>query len=268
MIAVEIALARAMVTIARWSGARGFHSRILCYHDVVLQSSGKYANTVADFKGHLEWLAENGYRSVTVREIVTNWPAFTDERVVALTFDDGLLSHIDTVAPLLTSRGYTGTFFIPAGLIEDNRVLASDRGLKGYGETLLMNWNDVRELGAEGFEIGSHSLNHVSVAQQPVDVMQREIAGSKEVLEQKLSHSVSTFGYPYGRRKAFSDTTKRIAVEYGYTAACTTMGWALERKADPLELPRTGLSAADTMATFVEKMMGHWDSYSRLSALR
>ena len=72
----------------------------------------------------------------------------TDNRkIVVLTFDDAVKSHIDFVAPLLKEFGFGATFFISARWMQDT--------------VNFMSWPDVGQLHRMGFEIGNHSWSHV-----------------------------------------------------------------------------------------------------------
>jgi hypothetical protein len=66
-------------------------------------------------------------------------------KTVVLTFDDGPLSHYTNVAPLLKSLGLAGTFFWTEAWL---------------GSTNYMNWAQVSNICAMGFEVGNHSKSH------------------------------------------------------------------------------------------------------------
>ena len=74
--------------------------------------------------------------------------------LVVLTFDDGVRSHYDFVAPILSQVGFGATFFITEGLrfLED--------------KTRYLTWEQVADLDARGFEIGNHTRHHESVTTQ------------------------------------------------------------------------------------------------------
>ena len=76
------------------------------------------------------------------------------DRLVVLTFDDGVKSQLSVVAPLLKRYGFGATFYITEGL----------NFLKD--KTRYLTWEEVRALHLAGFEIGNHTHHHKSVATQ------------------------------------------------------------------------------------------------------
>ena len=76
------------------------------------------------------------------------------ERLVVLTFDDGVKSQYTVVASLLQQYGFSATFYITEGLrfLED--------------KSRYLTWAEVRALHDLGFEIGNHTRQHKNVATQ------------------------------------------------------------------------------------------------------
>jgi peptidoglycan/xylan/chitin deacetylase (PgdA/CDA1 family) len=68
------------------------------------------------------------------------------DRLVVLTFDDAVASHRAYVAPLLSSLGFSATFFVTHGFMHDREH--------------FMNWDEIAEIHEMGFEIGNHSWSH------------------------------------------------------------------------------------------------------------
>ena len=102
---------------------------------------------------------------------------------VRLTFDDGNSSDYAIAAPELRRRGLSGSFFVLAGKL----------GREGYLSSV-----QVRELSAEGFEIGSHGLNHVVWTNASNAELAREINDSKAILEDITGRSVQSAAVPFG----------------------------------------------------------------------
>jgi peptidoglycan/xylan/chitin deacetylase (PgdA/CDA1 family) len=72
------------------------------------------------------------------------------EKLVVLTFDDSVASHHSVVRPILKRYGFGATFFITEGF-----TFRTDK--QDY-----MTWEQIRELHADGFEIGNHTRDHLS----------------------------------------------------------------------------------------------------------
>ncbi len=72
-------------------------------------------------------------------------------RTVVLTFDDSSKSHFTIVRPLLLQYGFSATFFITEGFdFPTNK--------KDY-----MTWAEIAQLHRDGFEIGNHTRDHLSI---------------------------------------------------------------------------------------------------------
>ena len=73
------------------------------------------------------------------------------DKVVVLTFDDSVRSQFDIVRPILKQYGFGATFFITTGF-----EFESDK--QNY-----MTWEQIRQLHEDGFEIGNHTRDHVTL---------------------------------------------------------------------------------------------------------
>lgn len=69
------------------------------------------------------------------------------QKIVVLTFDDAVKSHITFVAPLLNEMGFGATFFISHRWMGDT--------------SNFLTWDQVGQLHKMGFEIGNHTWSHV-----------------------------------------------------------------------------------------------------------
>jgi peptidoglycan/xylan/chitin deacetylase (PgdA/CDA1 family) len=105
------------------------------------------------------------------------------ERAVVLTFDDGHASHFDLVVPLLMRYRFTGTFFITV-----DRV-----GRPGW-----MTWDQLRKLVFLGMEVGSRGMSRESLAGLSRVELAKELARSKDMLEERLGVPVRALAAPSG----------------------------------------------------------------------
>ena len=76
-------------------------------------------------------------------------------KVVVLTFDDGILSHLEFVLPLLKQYGFKATFFISGQLIDHTNR-------KGF-----LNWHQLARFHTDGFELGNHLYEHMRSSEEP-----------------------------------------------------------------------------------------------------
>ncbi|MCG6155813.1 polysaccharide deacetylase family protein [Rubinisphaera margarita] len=89
---------------------------------------------------------------------------------------------------------------------------------------LWMDWDMVRELDAEGFDIGGHTVSHPVLARQETSVQREEIFGSMRRLTEELGKSPKAFSYPVGQPDMFTEETKQLVREAGYTFAFSFYG--------------------------------------------
>ena len=72
---------------------------------------------------------------------------------------------------------------------------------------LFLNWEQVREMHAEGMDIGSHTHSHPLLSHLDVRAQEHELAYSKAILEAELKSSISAIAYPDGGRDCFDACT-------------------------------------------------------------
>ncbi len=95
---------------------------IVMYH-YVRDDARVHARTIAELEAELDHVAER-YTGVRLEDVVTgDWP----EDACLLTFDDGLVEHLDVVAPALERRGLTGVFCPPGRAVVERRPLDVQR---------------------------------------------------------------------------------------------------------------------------------------------
>ena len=123
------------------------------YH-YVRDGARVHARTVAELEAELDHVAER-YTCVRLEDVVGGaWP---DDACV-LTFDDGLVEHLDVVAPALEERDLTGVFCPPGRAVVERRpldvqrtqfLLASTSDHEALGRRILAAVDDPDRLWAE-----------------------------------------------------------------------------------------------------------------------
>ena len=232
---------------------------ILTYHAI---EEGPAPLCVAPrvLRSHLDVLARSGAEMLTVSELLERM-AELPERAVAITFDDGFRSVVEEAAPMLHARGMPATVFAVAGhLGADNGWLtqppkAPRRPLASGGE--------LAALVDEGWEIGSHGLDHAPLTGAAGVLLERELVTSREQLEAIVEAPVRSYAYPYG---ALPGPEGRQVVEREYASACTTELGAVEEGADPHALPRVEIHYLRRPALLARALEGSLSTY--LSARR
>lgn len=174
---------------------------ILLYHHISPTQGGtRYSLGVDAFEQQMAYLEENGYHSVTVRQVVAaiRQGTMLPPSPVVLTFDDGNLDTYDEAWPRLRSHGFVGVVYVVA-----NRL-----GADGF-----LSEGQLQQLAAAGWEIGSHSQTHANLTEIERGQWRPEILGSKLELQRALGVDIESFAYPFG---AATDVIIRETWEYGY----------------------------------------------------
>ena len=146
---------------------------------------------------------------------------------IIITFDDANADNYINAFPLMQKYGFTGVLYLPYSYIGTPNYLTVDQ---------------IKEMAAAGWEIGSHTLNHPTnfLALQPA-ALRSEIVGSRQKLGELLGLPILTFAYPFGENSG-------AAVDYvhfaGYIAGMGATGFTadqgksnlfvLQRRRDPL----------------------------------
>lgn len=148
-----------------------------------------------------------------------------------LTFDDGHKEWVDRVLPLLAEQNLNATFFITT----DNVAAGGSRS--------QLTWQDCKQLVDAGMRIGSHTVTHRRLSQLDYATARREIADSKDKLEQRLGIPVHDFSAPYGLPQLdFTDRDVNLARESGYRTFASALPGRMEPGHPLFDLRRCGLS--------------------------
>ena len=141
-----------------------------------------------------------------------------------LTFDDGWKSQHEVAWPILKKFNYPVTLFIYTEGIKPGHFSG--------GES--MSWEQLAEMRDAGVDIQGHTATH-SDLRKPYDKvakkklspeeyeqwLDKEINGSKQMIEQKLGVKVNCFAVPYGFHNAHIE---EVVLKAGYEALFTVYG--------------------------------------------
>lgn len=206
----------------------------LCYHSMAEESGSTYEIAAGDFEEQLQVLADEGYESVLPAQIADYLEGRGDlpEKAVCITFDDGPESILTVSKPLMDRHGFVGAAFVIADSV-------------GGGGNLT--WEQVRELEASGWEIGSHSARHERPTRLDGEALREEIAGSRETIAAQIEGDCDALAYPFGLYdEAVIDQTRSA----GYRIAFTIDRGPADQTTDPMLVPRQMLVDGNSLRTF------------------
>ena len=182
--------------------------------------------TPAAFEAQMKELKDRGITVIGMQDLLA-WKRSEKNippRCAVITIDDGWKSQYEVAWPILKKFGYTFTMFIYT------------EGVRGghFGGGEAITWEQLAEMRDAGMDIEAHSATHQDL-RKPYDKvtkrrlsppeyeqwLQNEIAGCKQLLEQRLGIKVNCFAVPYGFH---NEHIKEIARNAGYEAMFTVYG--------------------------------------------
>jgi peptidoglycan/xylan/chitin deacetylase (PgdA/CDA1 family) len=219
---------------------------ILCYHRFAEYCTSQLCIPVGLFNQQMRYLKENGYRVITMSQLLDflQYRHALPKRSVVITLDDGSRSAYDIAFPILKKYGFAATLFIPTNFVETSKD--------------VITWNQLREMNAEGFEIGSHTLSHCDLTKKKegendkayIKRIKRELVISKQIIDKKLGQDSVYLAYPFG---SYNQKVVGICKRVGYTMAFAVKRGGNPFFADPFALNRD-LILKGNMEAFVTRL--------------
>jgi peptidoglycan/xylan/chitin deacetylase (PgdA/CDA1 family) len=171
---------------------------VLMYHGLHAdtQARGRFDSVYSvapdEFARQLDWLADNGYRTVRLGDIGAV------DKPVLITFDDGDASNLDVALPLLLRRGFTAEFFVTSDFIDQPGMLSPEA---------------TRALAGAGMGVQSHGRTHRYLEDLDPEALAAELSHSKQRLESVTGRPVEALALPGGRG---GERERQAALQLGY----------------------------------------------------
>jgi len=159
---------------------------ILLYHWVdVSPTNSRYHVSPDKFEEEIKLLHDWGYETITLDMLLRaiNEGAELPPLPMLITFDDGHLDNYTTAFPIMQKYGFTGILY----------VIGTYIGTDNY-----MNVDQIKEMAAAGWEVGSHSMSHFDLTRLGESDLRFEVVQSRKILEEKLGVPIRSFAYPFG----------------------------------------------------------------------
>lgn len=86
----------------------------------------------------------------------------------------------------------------------------------------LLDWKGIKTLINSGWEIGSHTLNHVNLAIECKETVVKELEESALIIENRTGFKITDFSYPFGKEKHFDEFAVESVKKY-YRSAVTSV---------------------------------------------
>ena len=207
---------------------------ILSYHSIDEHGTG-ISVPPRLFEAQMAALAEEGFRTLTMSQVGEHLRARRPfpPRAVAITFDDAFANVATLGVPLMRRNGFTATIYVITGMV--GRATQWTANGSALPSLPVMDWGQIVELHADGFEIGAHTASHGFLTRCSPAGLERELSEPKAFLEEKLGAPVRSFAYPQGD---YNSRVVAAAVRAGYATAVTVDQGRATSRSDPYRLPR------------------------------
>jgi peptidoglycan/xylan/chitin deacetylase (PgdA/CDA1 family) len=203
---------------------------VLLYHSVCATRVHRdpWCVDPATFRDHVEIVTASGRPTSTISALADGLrdAGPLAAGVMAVTFDDGFADVADAVDELVRA-GIAATVYVTAGLV-DTRGMLSSGALA-----------DLARL--EGVEVGAHAVRHVRLDELPRREAEREVAESRDRLEDRLQMPVQSFAYPHG---AYDRHVRASVLRSGYRSAAAVKNALSHPADDPFAIARWTVSRA------------------------
>lgn len=254
-----LAYARALMPLVNYWHGRSGQQRIiiLLYHRVSDQFRDNVTIGIERFDEHMAYVAAN-FVTVSLKQIIEgNYPRHSTRPIIAVSFDDGYLDNFENAAPILLKHQVPCTFFVSTEKIRDNQPFDHDMRALGFGLD-NMSWDQVRQMRDWGLHFGSHTQNHVNLAEIGDDLALQELQGSLNDIRTELDQPQVSIAFPYGRKKHITAQRVETIKQLGYTACFSAYGGLNKPGFDLFDIQRIGVNWAFDLTALQARLRG-WD---------
>ena len=205
---------------------------ILMYHSVQEEDNplsdykGKLNVTPEVFRKQMKFLKDHEYTVIPLEEFAEKIKSGEKipPKTVAITFDDGLKNNLQNACPVLRKYGFPATIFVAVNFV---------------GGRDFMTWDQINTLDKDLITIGSHSVCHYWMTHLDDERLERELAGSRRVLEEMTGREIKIFSYPLND---FDERCEKAARGAGYIAAVASSTGMENSYKNPYALKRVRIS--------------------------
>ncbi len=223
---------------------------ILMYHSIL--NDHNLSISIKSFKKQMYLMKKIGYETINLNELKIK----DSKKKFVITFDDGYENIFLNAYPILKELGFTATcFLIPNKIGQHNDW---DQINKDYKKMNLMSHKQINELLNSGFEVGSHTLEHLDLTLLNKKNKIKQIIESKNKLENFFNINVKSFSFPYGHYD--NEIINLLSDDYQF-AVTTKPSIFDSNKFKYLEMPRVSINSNTSLFKFLIKVLSNYENY-------
>jgi peptidoglycan/xylan/chitin deacetylase (PgdA/CDA1 family) len=203
--------------------------------------------TLENFCEQMEYLYENGYRTLTLAEVINYYYRGTEmsEKSVLLTFDDCFQSIRQYAYPVLKKYGFHAAAFVVTGWLNTERKPFNP------DKSVCLTAQDLEEM-ADVFEYANHTdLFHSRTSTTVSKIMEVSDREFSEDLDRcnaaPIVGAKDAFAYPFG---LYAERNVVLLRSKGFRLAFTSGSGRNDRNTDPLLLKRNAIPYFMELETF------------------
>ena len=207
--------------------------------------------SINSFELQMKLMRKMGYQTINFSDLNKN---ITKKKFI-ITFDDGYENLITNVFPILKKLEFSATCFVVTNML--NKYNVWDENRSDYKKMKLMNIDQIYEWVSNGFEIGSHTKDHLDLTSLDINKKKEQIIDSKNFINQSLGIKITSFAYPFG---SFDDETIKIVQENYEYAVTTKPSKYNPNKFDDMKLPRISINKRTSILKFLLKILTNYEN--------
>ena len=242
--------------------------------------------TIREFEQDLDYLTKQ-YQPVGADDLDGILAGkYKGEKVMLLTFDDGLRQMYDIVAPILLRKGIPAVFFLNTDFIDNKALMFRYKAslIKSWGQgtagtlkvrsenelndtidpTLMLKFDEflqdykpymnsvqIKSLASQGFTIGAHSCSHPYYEDLSIDEQLSQTLDCLDILEKDFEVKQKLFAFPFtdhGVSKYFFEKIfERGKVDFSFGGA------GIKNDVNPRQFQRMPMEGCDASAEQILK---------------
>lgn len=181
------------------------------------------------------WLVEVNYLIQHARETRLRLQVNGTSTEISLADDAAKRAAARTVVKIIKSNNRAVREAVRAQLREQ----LAEPNARAVTQAVMLNWEQVREMAAEGMVIGAHTLSHLNLPNADPEDALYEISGSRKVLEERLGKTIRHFSVPNsGPYAYYNEAVKQMVKQSGFDSSVVSAPGFADEGSDLLELRR------------------------------
>ena len=217
---------------------------VLMYHSIS-NDNNKISVSVLNFKKQMQFMQSLGYIGCSLNNINSN----SSKKKIVITFDDGYENIFTKAMPVLKELDFSATCFIVSkkiGYFND-----WDKNQKNFKKKRIMNTKQIKIWIKNGFEIGSHSIDHYNLNNLSNIQKKIQILKPKQFFKTNYGINIQSFSYPFGCYN--KDCLKILKKNYKF-AVTTKRSRYVKGKFNLLEIPRVPVNSNTSLFKYFLKI--------------